>query len=182
MSDYENEPGHGDKSPIIRSILAFRPSGTGRLSKAVVNAHRNETLKPSAPTIGSQRADLKFKLIGRALVRDPRRAPLLPVGQLQAHPLPDWPAMLSRTQLCLYLGVSWATLKGVLTVRPVDMGASVIRYRRDQIDEWVRSRPQRAAKALGPTPEPQGPPAETPEQDARLLALARAKKRLETRG
>lgn len=54
-----------------------------------------------------------------------------------------WPAMLNRTELCEYTGVSWRTLKNVLTVRPVDMGANVVRYSRVQVDEWVASLPPR---------------------------------------
>lgn len=54
-----------------------------------------------------------------------------------------WPLLLSRSELCEYLGVSWRTLKNVLTVRPVDMGANVVRYNRDQIDEWVATLPPR---------------------------------------
>jgi len=105
----------------------------------------------------------------QAMSRDPART------------LPYWPAMLSRDQLCDSLGVSWYTLKGLLTVSPVDLGANVIRYRRDQIDEWVKSRPPRAARGRRTCPEPQAPTAETPEQDSRLLALDRARQRLEAR-
>lgn len=54
-----------------------------------------------------------------------------------------WPLLLSRGELCEYLGVSWRTLKNVLTVRPVDMGANVVRYNRDQIDAWVATLPPR---------------------------------------
>lgn len=54
-----------------------------------------------------------------------------------------WPLLLDRGQLCEYLGASWRTLKNVLTVRPVDMGANVIRYSRVQIDEWVATLPPR---------------------------------------
>lgn len=82
--------------------------------------------------------------------------------------------MLSREQLCDYLGVSWSTLRSVLTVSPVDLGVNVIRYRRDQIDEWVRSRPPRFGKV------PQVPEAaafEASAPDTRLRALERARER-----
>ncbi|WP_426038204.1 hypothetical protein [Brevundimonas sp. DC300-4] len=52
-----------------------------------------------------------------------------------------WPLMLNRSEICEYLGASWRTLKNVLTVRPVDMGANMIRYNRRQIDAWAASRP-----------------------------------------
>ena len=54
-----------------------------------------------------------------------------------------WPLLLNRDELCEYLGASWRTLKNVLTVRPVDMGANVIRYSRVQIDDWVATLPPR---------------------------------------
>lgn len=82
--------------------------------------------------------------------------------------------MLSRDQLCNYLGVSWSTLKSILTVPPVDLGAKVIRYRRDQIDEWVKSRPPLQGRMPSTlqalAPEPAAP-------DARLRALERARER-----
>lgn len=94
------------------------------------------------------------------------------------RPLPYWPAMLSRDQLCDYLGVSWSTLKSILTVPPVDLGAKVIRYRRDQIDEWVKSRPPRQGGMLS-TPEAAPPAPAAP--DARLRALERARERAQGR-
>ncbi len=54
-----------------------------------------------------------------------------------------WPLLLNRDQLCEYLGASWRTLKNVLTVRPVDLGANVVRYSRVQIDEWAATLPPR---------------------------------------
>lgn len=54
-----------------------------------------------------------------------------------------WPFMLNRAEVCEYLGVSWRTLKNILTVRPVDMGANVVRYSRVQLEEWVATLPPR---------------------------------------
>ena len=62
--------------------------------------------------------------------------------------------MLTRTEVCEYLGLSWRTLKNVLTVQPVDMGASVVRYNRKQIDAWVEARPARGSeRPTSATPE-----------------------------
>lgn len=65
------------------------------------------------------------------------------VGTGQGVGQHGWPLLLNRDQLCEYLGASWRTLKNVLTVRPVDMAANVIRYSRVQIDEWVATLPPR---------------------------------------
>jgi len=76
--------------------------------------------------------------------------------------------MLTRAELGDYLGLSWSTLKHVLTVPPVDLGTSVIRYRRDQIDDWVKSRPPRLGRAA---PAPVVPPVERLVPDTRLRAV-----------
>lgn len=55
-----------------------------------------------------------------------------------------WPLLLNQTELCEYLGVSWRTLKGILTVSPIDMGANVTRYNRQQIDAWIETRPSKS--------------------------------------
>ena len=83
---------------------------------------------------------------------------------------------MSRAQLCDYLGVSWTTLKAILTVPPVDLGANVVRYRRDQIDEWVKSRPPRRQERDNASP-PIQPDRDDPSPDARLSALDRARQR-----
>ena len=93
---------------------------------------------------------------------------------------PDWPAMLTRAELCDYLGLSWSTLKHVLTVPPVDLGGSMIRYRRDQIDEWVKSRPPRLGRATQAS-APVAHLAEPPAPDTRLRALERARRRAQGR-
>ena len=94
-------------------------------------------------------------------------------GEGRPVSLPGWPLMLTRAELCQYLGVSWSTLKRVLTVAPVDMGANVIRYSRDQIDAWVASRP-----ALGRArPRARAPRIEEIPSDCAADALERARRR-----
>jgi hypothetical protein len=95
--------------------------------------------------------------------------------------LPDWPAMMTRAQLCGYLGVSWATLKGVLTVAPVDVGANLIRYRRDQVDEWVRSRPPRSQGTSAGNIAVHTEHLDSPTMDVRCSALERARRRADGR-
>lgn len=91
---------------------------------------------------------------------------------------PDWPAMLTRAELCDYLGVSWSTLKGTLTVHPIDFGASVVRYSRAQIDDWIKTRPPRIKGGSGPLMEDvQGEPV----RDERLTALERVRRRSDRR-
>lgn len=100
----------------------------------------------------------------------------IPLASPSPPTLPNWPAMMSRAQLCDYLGVSWTTLKAILTVPPVDLGANVVRYRRDQIDEWVKSRPPRRQERANPSPPIQADRDES-SPDARLSALDRARQR-----
>jgi len=59
------------------------------------------------------------------------------------HVPETWPALLSRDQLCAYVGVAGATITRICPVRPLDMGANVVRYSRAQIDEWVATVPPR---------------------------------------
>lgn len=59
------------------------------------------------------------------------------------HVPENWPALLSRDQLCAYVGVAATTITKVCPVRPLDMGANVVRYSRVQIDEWVATLPPR---------------------------------------
>lgn len=66
-----------------------------------------------------------------------------------AADIPAWPLLLSRDQLCAYLGgLSWPTLAKVLPVAPLDLGANVLRYSRPEIDAWAASLPPRLPKAL----------------------------------
>ena len=90
-----------------------------------------------------------------------------------------WPAMLTRAELCDYLGVSWSTLKGVLTVRPVDLGASVVRYSRAQIDDWIKTRPSRVKGGDRPLVEVV---VDEPVPDERLASLDRVRQRAARRG
>lgn len=63
--------------------------------------------------------------------------------------IPAWPLLLTREQLCAYLGgLSWSTLAKVLPVAPLDLGANVLRYSRPEIDAWAASLPPRLPKAL----------------------------------
>lgn len=56
-----------------------------------------------------------------------------------------WPALLSQDVLSAYTGMSKETLGGILTVRPLDLGARCVRYRRTDIDAWLETLPQRGA-------------------------------------
>lgn len=68
-----------------------------------------------------------------------------PVGE--PRHIPDaWPALLSREQLCAYVGIGWATLIKICPVRAVDLGANLLRYNRAQIDAWLNSLPARPVR------------------------------------
>lgn len=106
--------------------------------------------------------------------------PILSPMSVRAKPepipptLPGWPAMLTRAELCQYLGVSWSTLKGTLTVHPIDMGASVVRYSRAQIDDWIATRPPRVKGGHQPLLEVV---TDGSVQDERLTSLERVRRR-----
>ncbi|MBJ7412505.1 MAG: hypothetical protein JHD15_19400 [Phenylobacterium sp.] len=58
-----------------------------------------------------------------------------------------WPALLSRDQLRAYLGgIGDATLRMILPVAPVDLGANVLRYRKSEVDAWVQALGHRLPK------------------------------------
>lgn len=85
-----------------------------------------------------------------------------------------WPLMLNRAEVCEYLGASWRTLKNVLTVRPVDMGANMIRYNREELKTWAASRPPKGLVQVGhdkPHTDQDAP------DDTTAAALARARDR-----
>ena len=71
---------------------------------------------------------------------------MMPSAPPAGHPrhVPNaWPAMLSRDQLCAYIGVSEATLIKICPVTPRDLGANVVRYSRLDVDAWIESLPPR---------------------------------------
>jgi hypothetical protein len=67
--------------------------------------------------------------------------------------IPDaWPALLSQDVLSAYAGMSKETLGGILTVRPLDLGARCVRYRRTDIDAWLETLPQRGETPASTSP------------------------------
>lgn len=111
-----------------------------------------------------------------------------------AHPAGDprhvpeaWPLLMSREQLCAYVGVGAVTLAKVCPVRPVDLGANLVRYNRLQIDAWVASLPAKAVLRLHDDAEgsQDAPSGEAPliqdgaeaAQDRTVCALDRARAR-----
>lgn len=59
------------------------------------------------------------------------------------HVPETWPTLLSRDQLCAYIGVGAETITKICPVRPLDLGANLLRYSRRQIDDWVATLPPR---------------------------------------
>lgn len=113
--------------------------------------------------------------------------------QAAFHPVGDsrhipeaWPLLLSRDQLCAYMGgISWATLSRICPVHPIDLGANLLRYPRLQIDAWIASLPPRLPGRLQDpkedgqdAPAGQPPPADpTAPEDRRSAAVDRARAR-----
>lgn len=91
----------------------------------------------------------------RKRLEPPQHRPTFGAG----HPrhVPDtWPALLSRDQLCAYIGVGAETITRICPVRPLDLGANLVRYSRQQVDEWVATLPPRlmmSRRAQGDTEE-----------------------------
>lgn len=90
-----------------------------------------------------------------------------------------WPILLTREQLCAYLGgLSDATVRKICPVPAVDLGANVLRYHRAAIDAWVDSLGPRGLKltaegeqdAAGPAAANDTRAAMTPAQRARARA------------
>lgn len=103
-------------------------------------------------------------------------AALFPPG----HPrhIPEaWPALLSRDQLRAYVGgMSDETLSKVCPVAPVELGANLLRYPRDQVDRWVAGLQPRPG---GLRKSPPAPKVEPTEQDAPAGASDHAARALE---
>lgn len=99
---------------------------------------------------------------------------LLPPGKIDHEVKPSalpasWPLLLTKEQLSAYLALSWSTISKICTVAPVDVGASVIRYNRLQIDEWVSSLPPKTIKHAAPAASL--PDMETKSTERRISAL-----------
>ena len=106
---------------------------------------------------------------------------LLPPGQIGQEGRPSaspasWPLLLTKEQLSAYLALSWSTISKICTVAPVDVGASVIRYNRLQIDEWVASLPPKTIKHAAPA-APSLSDLETKSDERRASALDKVRAR-----
>jgi predicted DNA-binding transcriptional regulator AlpA len=87
-----------------------------------------------------------------------------------------WPLLMSREQVCAYLGMSADTLKRVLPVPALALGAKLLRWRRTDIDEWAAGLPARLPSGAAATENP--PPARQIAGDERRFnALERASQR-----
>ena len=92
-----------------------------------------------------------------------------------------WPALLSKTQVCAYVGMSWDSLSRTCPVPPVALGVNLLRWRRADIDGWISGLPSR----LQSTPQAEGyeerSPGPSPSQlageERRFDALERASQR-----
>ncbi len=88
-----------------------------------------------------------------------------------------WPALLSRKQLTFYVGLSRSSIAKVCPVAPVDIGLSVVRFNRRQIDNWLSTLPPRGAPARPGAENDAGDGELIPITDSRLTALEKARLR-----
>ena len=96
------------------------------------------------------------------------RKPVLPSGA--------WPTLLTKSQLCCYVEMSVSTLERVCPVRPVALGARILRWRRDDIDAWIASLPVRVRQLGDGRPE-QIHPSQIGAEERRFIAVERAKEK-----
>lgn len=104
---------------------------------------------------------------------------------MDAGAIPEaWPLLLTREQLCAYLGISADTLAKVCPIQPVELGANVVRYVRPQIDAWIGGLPPRLRQAQEKGQDPSPPaapvvPIELAQTERRMTAVERARARAE---
>jgi len=97
-----------------------------------------------------------------------------------AHPIAAWPLLLTLDQLCDYLGgMDERTLAKICPVRPVDLGANLLRYNRQQIDQWAEGLPPRLIRGPSRRQDASAVEAVAPEavEDRRMSAVDKARAR-----
>lgn len=86
--------------------------------------------------------------------------------QIFDEPLPNWPLLMTTSLACRYLSLdedSFQHLANASDVRPVELGLSVIRWRRNDLDRMIAKFP------MGRLVEPERPPYELAGFEAALL-------------
>lgn len=91
-----------------------------------------------------------------------------------------WPALLTREQVCAYLGMSPESFATACAVAPVVLGVKLLRWRRADIDDWVAGLPSRLRRSSDRESDeaveaPQ--PFKIASEERRLSAMANATKR-----
>lgn len=87
-----------------------------------------------------------------------------------------WPILLTREQLCAYLGgLSDVTLRKICPVPAVELGANVLRYHRAQVDAWVNSLGPRGLRV--PIDNEQDAPAVANDAPTGMTPVERARAR-----
>lgn len=92
-----------------------------------------------------------------------------------------WGALLTRPQACAYLAISEETFRRICPIPPVDLGNSLLRWNRAQLDTWVAGLPARLRREQerGQDAPPQPVPVTEPADERRLSSIQRAKARAE---
>lgn len=88
-----------------------------------------------------------------------------------------WPLLMSRDQVCAYLGMSADTLKQVLPVPALALGAKLLRWRRTDIDEWAAGLPARLPVGSAATETPPPAARQIAGDERRFNAIERASQR-----
>ena len=139
---------------------------TQRVTRSGEHGRDREPGRPALPTVPPDHMRSSDQSIpGRcSAVSRPRSLAKLVPGSNDfeaGHPrhVPEtWPTLLSRNQLCAYIGVGAETITRICPVRPLDLGANLVRDSRRQIDDWVATLPPRLMVAQ----HVRGDPAEAP--------------------
>lgn len=96
-----------------------------------------------------------------------------------------WPALLTREQVCAYVGMSADSMSRVCPVPPVALGVKLLRWRRKDIDAWVEGLPSRllrGGRATTDIDETAPQPFKLAGEDRRRTAVERANQRALKRG
>lgn len=133
----------------------------------------------------------------RSRSRPPARPDSVIVNRAEDHAAGDtrtliggipeaWPALLTREQVCAYVGMSADSMARTCPVAPVALGVKLLRWRRKDIDAWIEGLPSRLLRHGRGASDDTAPIAPQPTklagEERRNDALARASQRALKRG
>jgi predicted DNA-binding transcriptional regulator AlpA len=92
-----------------------------------------------------------------------------------------WPLLLTRDQVCVYVGMSVDTFKRVCPVPAIALGAKLLRWRKPDIDDWVAGLPARLIGGGAAAENPLLDAGNIAGEERRFGAVERAKQRASRR-